>query len=265
MKISVVIPVYNAEKYLEETILSIIHQTYEPYEILFVNDGSTDKSIDIIDKFRAYYEYDFNMRLINNRVNMGIGYTRQKCFDSAEGDYISFLSSDDVYHRDFIKYTVKYIKNNKYGSYTDYYRCTQELEPFEIFRSFEFNNENIVDWALNKNMFVNFSSLTLSKEINNHVRFESSLRRGEDLIYLLDILRCGFTLIRIPIPLVYYRVVESNFNLEKDLLLIRYIRHRLNLLGVDNDLSYKKLTSYLIKRYDNKHINFIKRNIKRIM
>ncbi len=97
-KISVIVPVYNKENYVEETINSLLNQTYENLEIIIINDGSKDKSKEICEKKE---KEDNRIKLINIE-NHGAGYARNVGIENATGDFISFIDADD------------YVKNNFY-------------------------------------------------------------------------------------------------------------------------------------------------------
>ena len=89
--VSVIVPVYNVEKYLEECLDSIINQTLEDIEIICVNDGSTDNSLKILKK---YAKKDNRIKIINQK-NCGLGCARNSGLNQSQGDYIFFLDSDD--------------------------------------------------------------------------------------------------------------------------------------------------------------------------
>lgn len=89
--ISIIIPIYNVEKYLEKCICSVLNQTYQNLEIILVNDGSTDKSREICEKYR---KKDARIRLVN-KSNGGLSDARNAGMDAASGDYFYFLDSDD--------------------------------------------------------------------------------------------------------------------------------------------------------------------------
>lgn len=91
MKISIVVPIYNCENYLEECLESISSQTYRNIEVLCVNDGSTDKSEKVIDK---YIELDYRFKKIN-KPNGGLSSARNLGMKQATGDYLMFVDSDD--------------------------------------------------------------------------------------------------------------------------------------------------------------------------
>lgn len=91
-KVSVIVPVYNVEKYLPECIDSLLKQTFEDVEFIFVNDGSTDLSSNILEKYK---ELDQRIIIIN-KTNGGVVTTRPIGLKSATGQYIMFLDSDDT-------------------------------------------------------------------------------------------------------------------------------------------------------------------------
>ncbi len=92
--ISVIIPIYNAERYLERCLNSIIHNTYENLEILCVNDGSTDRSAEILETFR---ERDSRIRILE-QPNLKVSAARNTGMDASTGEYIAFIDADDWVH-----------------------------------------------------------------------------------------------------------------------------------------------------------------------
>ena len=91
MNVSVILPVFNEEKFIKKAIESVLNQTLEDFELIIVNDGSTDATLDIIREFD-----DSRIRLIN-QSNQGPGASRNNALDIAEGDYVMFLDGDDFY------------------------------------------------------------------------------------------------------------------------------------------------------------------------
>ena len=92
MKFSIIIAAYNAEKEIARTLESTLNQTYSDYEVIVVNDASTDKTAEIVAGFDR-------VRLINNEVNMKAGGSRNNGLKVANGEYIIFLDSDDILHQ----------------------------------------------------------------------------------------------------------------------------------------------------------------------
>ena len=98
-KITIIIPVYNAEKYLHRCFESILNNGYENLEIIPVNDGSKDNSQKIIDEYKEKYPNIF-FPIIEE--NQGIGMARNNALEKATGDYIMFIDNDDFIDKDYI-------------------------------------------------------------------------------------------------------------------------------------------------------------------
>lgn len=95
--ISIIIPLYNKEHFIEQTLKSVLGQTYTDFEAIIVNDGSTDKSVDIVSEFK-----DKRIKLIN-QDNKGVSAARNTGIKLAKGDYIAFLDADDEWHTEFLE------------------------------------------------------------------------------------------------------------------------------------------------------------------
>lgn len=104
--ISVIVPIYNVEKYLERCILSIVKQTYKNLEIILVNDGSTDNSLLICEK---WLKKDNRIKLYN-KINGGLSDARNYGLTKASGEYISFVDSDDFIEEDMLEDLYKMIR-----------------------------------------------------------------------------------------------------------------------------------------------------------
>ena len=108
-KLSVIVPVYNVEKYIEQCLSSILNQDFEDFEVLCVNDCSTDNSLNKIKNF-----HDNRIKIINNQTNKGVSFCRNLAIEKAKGDYVIFVDSDD-----FLSENVFNKLNNILSSYPD--------------------------------------------------------------------------------------------------------------------------------------------------
>jgi len=108
-KVSVIVPIYNVEKYLEKCLISITHQSYKDIEIILVNDGSTDGSLSICQK---YEKIDTRIHLIN-KSNGGLSSARNAGIDFSSGEYLVFIDSDDFIHLKMIEYMLTSIMKDK--------------------------------------------------------------------------------------------------------------------------------------------------------
>ena len=107
-QISLIIPVYNAEKYLQACLNSILLQTFHDYEVVIINDGSTDKSADIAERF-ATLDKRFS---VYHQQNAGVTSARRKGIDNAHGNYVFFLDSDDTLPNTALEQLSKYTNKN---------------------------------------------------------------------------------------------------------------------------------------------------------
>ena len=107
-KISIIVPVYNAKNYIEACIKSVLEQTYSDFELLLINDGSTDGSGDILEKFA---KMDKRVK-VYNRANHGVSASRNFGISNAVGEYIMFLDADDTINADTLKDNIEIIISN---------------------------------------------------------------------------------------------------------------------------------------------------------
>ena len=108
IKISIIVPVFNAEKYIGETLQSISEQSFSEYELILVNDGSKDSSMEIVETFRSKIS---NMVIINQK-NSGVSAARNNAMKVARGAYIGFVDADDILHKDYLKILYETTKKN---------------------------------------------------------------------------------------------------------------------------------------------------------
>lgn len=121
LKVSVIIPVYNAEQYLEECLDSVICQTFADMEIICIDDCSADHSRDILQRYAVK---DKRIALLYNQVNYGLAYTRNRGMDQASGEYVLFVDSDDYIEKDLLEKVLDKMPGNDMVCY-DYRRQDQ--------------------------------------------------------------------------------------------------------------------------------------------
>ena len=149
--ISVIIPVYNVEKYLEQCVRSVIGQTYKNLEIILVEDCSTDESKKICDMLK---KIDNRIIVIENDKNRGLSYARNAGIKTAKGKYISFIDSDDYVSKYFIERLYNLCKSNN----CDISQCSYEI----------FNNDILP---------------TQKDKSNEDVKFDENVKSGKEVIY----------------------------------------------------------------------------------
>lgn len=113
-KISVIMGVYNCDKYLDESIKSIINQTYNNWEFIICDDGSIDNTYNIISEYKKIYKDKFI--ILKNKKNMGLNYTLNKCIEYATGEYIARQDGDDISLSNRFEREIEFlIDNDKYS------------------------------------------------------------------------------------------------------------------------------------------------------
>lgn len=140
--ISVVMPCYNAECYIEESIKSILNQTFKDFELIIVDDGSTDRSLEIIKK---YARKDKRIRVIRNKKNMGIAISRNIGTKAAKGKYIAVHDSDDISLPFRLKEQFDYLEKNPEAGVVGGYLQIFESESEKVIgiRKYPENDENL--------------------------------------------------------------------------------------------------------------------------
>ena len=116
--VSIVVPVYNAEKFLKDTVRTVLEQTYPNWELLLVDDCSNDDSVNII---KEYATKDDRILLLKNEKNSGAALTRNYGIKEAKGTYLCFLDADDLWEKEKLEKQLKFMKDNRCAfSFTDY-------------------------------------------------------------------------------------------------------------------------------------------------
>lgn len=195
-KVSTIIPIYNAEKYIEGSLKSIINQTIKPYEIIIVNDGSNDNS-EIICKKIANVSKD--IKIINLKKNKGVSYARNIGIKEAKGDYIHFMDSDDNIELDMYENCINEIKDkdvdivmtgtihNENGKITKYIPKKQLISNYEEMKIFI--KENCISGR--RDIFNVVWNKVYKKEfiLNNKILFNENICIGEDFLFNCECLQ----------------------------------------------------------------------------
>lgn len=124
-QVSIITPCYNSASYLEETIQSVLSQTFQDWEWIIVDDKSLDHSVSLIKKNK-----DSRIKLIVSQQNGGAGHARNVALANASGRYITFLDADDFWEPNFLEEMVNFMKTeNAEIAYSNYARCNEALIP----------------------------------------------------------------------------------------------------------------------------------------
>lgn len=126
--VTVIMPVYNAERYMEQSIESIIAQTYQKWELLIVDDGSTDSSVQIM---QEYCSKDRRIQMILSTGNEGVASARNKGIQAAKGEYIAFLDSDDLWKAEKLEIQIHYMQEHNCGFVYSAYDVIDEKNVYQ--------------------------------------------------------------------------------------------------------------------------------------
>lgn len=131
--VSIITPAFNSESFIAETINSVISQTYQNWEMIIVDDCSTDNTKNII---RSFQEKDDRIRLIENETNKGSAYSRNLALRNATGRWIAFLDSDDLWLPEKLEKQIEFMTKNNYRfSYTKYSEIDENSNDNGIYLS----------------------------------------------------------------------------------------------------------------------------------
>ena len=214
--VSIIIPNFNCEKFIGLTIDSVISQSFQNWELIVVDDCSTDKSRDVIQK---YVDADTRVRLLVMEKNSGgPAGPRNLGIEKANGSLIAFLDSDDIWHPKKLEYQLKFMNEN-HVNFTSTMRLVfsndHEVQHSEIGFSKKTNKISYHS-LLKKNMIVT-SSVIVQRDLIGETRFNTSKSYVaiEDYDFFLDLLKKGSEIDILKMPLVHYRISTQNISKNK--------------------------------------------------
>ena len=179
-KVSVIVNCYNSERFLKETLISLVKQTYKNWELIFYDNNSDDKSYKIFKTFK-----DKRFKYYKSKKFENLGLARKNALLKATGEYVAFLDSDDVWLKNKLKVQLKYFKNNKVGfviSNTIFFNEFKErnyLKKYSVF-------ENKIFYKLIENYFISFDSIIIKSIFLQ--RMDQTLDQRFNIIHDMDLI-----------------------------------------------------------------------------
>lgn len=208
-KVSVITASYNASRFIEETIKSVLDQTYDNLELIIVDDCSTDNTEEIVKK---YMKLDSRVKFYKLEKNSGAAVVRNKALEKAKGRFIAFLDSDDVWDREKLEKQINFMKNNNYGFSFTSYRLMNEnglLLNKEVRVPSQIKYEELL-----KNTIIGCLTVIIDKDIIGDFRMPL-VRAGQDTATWLSILRNGNIAYGYDEVLASYRLVNGSISSNK--------------------------------------------------
>lgn len=245
MKISVIVPIYNAEKYLIECIDSILKQTYTDFELLLVNDGSNDSSAQICDE---YSKKDSRIKVFYKR-NGGVSSARNLALENIEGDWVTFVDADDMLTKECLEICVNKTKKDNL-----------DLLQFLHSRSIRYSkNDNKYSKVLNNmdflevqhNICIGGTFVKSSIIRDNVIRFNNEMKLAEDQLFVLQSIYFSRRLeIISDVLYIYRRNGNSATSIGKPEDILMSCRHL---------IEFKQLNTWASHQIDNTILGFLVR------
>lgn len=212
IKVSICIPVYNAENYIETTLKSVINQTFKEIEIIVIDNKSTDKTIEKIEQI-----HDSRIKLIKNKKNYGMVGNWNICLKHVRGEYIQFVCADDILEKNCLEEKVKFMDNNK--DVVLVFSSTRIInQNGKYIMTRKFKNRNIIENGVKvgiksfrtRNVFGEPSNVLFRSKIAKQIgEFNEMLSYTPDWEYWIKLSKLG-KVGYINIPLSKFRVLGNS-------------------------------------------------------
>lgn len=207
--VSVVTPAYNAERFISETIESVLAQTYSNWEMIIVDDASTDRTIEIV---QSYVNKDHRIKLHQLEKNSGSGVARNRAMDLAKGRFIAFLDSDDLWMPEKLERQIKFMLENDIAfSFTKYVRME---EDGTVTNAVTDAPAKVTYDDLMKHCVIGCLTVVLDRSKIGEERM-LEIRTRQDYVFWLMLTKKGFIAHGLPEVLSKYRLVENSISRNK--------------------------------------------------
>ncbi len=211
VKVSVIIPAYNCRKYLKHTVASVQNQAYKNWELLIVNDASTDGSSEEIDRLAAE---DPRIKVWHLPENHGVSYCRNFAMEQAQGQYLAFLDADDLWAEDKLSRQLVFMeKNNLALSHTGY--AFMNEKGFVLPAGKVKTDEKLDLAAYMKTTQIGMSTVMIDRQKTGEFHFPDDRELCEDARVWMHFLRKGMTFSGVDDVLTLYRVRANQLSKNK--------------------------------------------------
>lgn len=207
--VSILIPTYNIEKFIRSTIESVQNQTYTNWEMILVDDASTDKTVSIIEEFA---QKDNRIKLFKLPENRGNGFARNAALEKATGKYIAYLDADDLWFREKLEKQIQFLKANNLHFTFSFYDSIDE-EGNDLNRRVESPNPLTYKQLFFCNYVGNLTAI-YDADYFGKIILETTQKRQDWRIWL-TILKQIKTVKPVPEPLAFYRIRKDSVSSSK--------------------------------------------------
>lgn len=206
VSISVLLPVYNAEKYIDQSIQSILNQTYTNFELLIIDDGSTDNSLSVIQCFD-----DTRIKIIQNKKNLGLIKTLNKGIDLAQGKYIARMDADDIAMPNRLEKQIAFLENKpQYALVGTQANFIFGDKLSKALFNMETKSEVLPVLSLFTCPFIH-PSVMIRTDVLKAFRYDENFRTAEDFELWTRILK-KYPCANLPESLLQYRIHDNNIS-----------------------------------------------------
>lgn len=245
MLLTVLMPVYNSENYLELAISSILNQTFKDFEFLIIDDGSCDSSAQIISNFT-----DERIRFVQNECNIGLIDTLNKGIDLAKGDYIARMDSDDISSIDRLEIQMKYLLTHPNvdlcaASYLSFSKKMVRKQYFPL-------NYDLIKAEALFNSPLSHPLVIAKKRIFKQYKYINDFPYAEDYALWVSMLKGGVRIVNLPFFLLKYRILDTSqtaigqsYTKQRFQIISRIQSMALESVCVHNDAYYALLHYYM--------------------
>ena len=208
--VSIIMPTYNAVKYIRESIQSILDQTYENWELIVVDDCSVDETVSVINTY-----VDDRIHLVKLPENKGAAVARNTALENVSGKYIAFLDSDDLWHKEKLSKQLKFMQDNNYlFTSTDYGEINESgKKTGVVVKSHPKLDYNGVLKYCPGNSTVMYNAEELG------IFFIPDIKRRNDFVMWLQVIKKAEYIYGLPEVMTYYRVREGSLSKDKKKLI----------------------------------------------
>lgn len=206
--VSVIMPSYNSAKFICEAVDSVIAQTYKNWELIIIDDCSTDKSLTILGQYD-----DQRIRVIKSMENNGAAVTRNKGIEQANGRFIAFLDCDDIWHKDKLWLSLKFMMSNDYIFVCTDYTVVNERKDF--ITEYKPKKDKYGYKQILKHNCIGCSTVVIDREMLTDVYMPTAAVKREDFACWLKILKQGRKAYVLHRSLTVYRRRNSSVSSRK--------------------------------------------------
>ncbi|SFN58278.1 glycosyltransferase family 2 protein [Proteiniclasticum ruminis] len=252
-KISIVVPVYQVEKYIQNTIRSIINQSFKDFEVVLVNDGTRDKSIEEAEKLLSKTNINY---LIINQQNKGVSAARNEGIRQSNGEWVICIDSDDIISNNLLEIlyesSIEHNTDLSIGNYQSITEATIFKASNKLNSRIILEQRNILELFLTRAIKIISPAMLLNKQfiLDNNLFYNEEIRFSEDQLFIWRVLlkteKCSYNT-----AIIYNYLVRSNSTMTAsgiDKIMTGYFGFQ-NFSDNLNYKEYEKITKFIFPRW----------------